>query len=67
MGQVAILLQRTKKPEAVCNVLRARAARMRDIAMMLSARDASILQAYAGECEAEAAQLLAPQRIARAA
>jgi hypothetical protein len=66
MGQLAILHQRATKPDAASLMLHARASRMRDIAIMLSARDAGILEAYAGECEAEAARL-APHELAHAA
>ena len=67
MGQLAILHHWAAKPDAASLVLHARASRMRDIAIMLSARDAGILEAYAGECEAEAARLAAPHEMARAA
>jgi hypothetical protein len=40
---------------------------MRDIATMVSARDAGILEACAGECEAEAARVAAPRMLSHAA
>ena len=67
MGQIAILLQRAKKPEAVAGALCARAERMRGIALMLSLQDARILTAYADECETEASRVIAPQDFTRAA
>ena len=67
MGQVAILLQRAKKPEAVAKALCARAERMRGIALMLSVKDARVLAVYADECETEASRVIAPQDFTRAA
>jgi hypothetical protein len=59
MGDVAILLQPSRRPISVAEVWLARAARMRGIALMLAVRDAQVLKAYAAECEAEAQRMMA--------
>ena len=53
MGQQAIPLQPIRKPVADCAAWLARARQARRVAMMLSARDAKLLEAYAIECEGE--------------
>jgi hypothetical protein len=59
MGQKAILLQSGRKPVADCAVWLARARQARRLALMLSVRDAALLEAYADECEGEVRRLLA--------
>ncbi len=44
-----------------------RAARARQIAMMLSSADANVVEAYAAECEAEAKRLIEIQSVPIAA
>jgi hypothetical protein len=59
MGQQPILLQPTRKPVADCAAWLARARQARRLALMLSARDARLLEAYADECEGEGERLAA--------
>ena len=65
MGEVAILNQRVRKPFVASEVWLRRAAQARRIARMLSVADAAMLDAYAIECEAEAA--IAEQKLPIAA
>lgn len=55
-----ILIFAMRKHLSVSQIWLDRAARARRIGMMLSHADASILEAFAQECEAQAAALLAP-------
>jgi hypothetical protein len=50
-----------EKRIAASRMWRERAAQARRIGIMLSLSDASVLEAYALECEAAAASLVAPQ------
>ena len=59
MGQQAIPFQSGRKPVADCAAWLARARQARRLAMMLSERDAALLEAYADECEGEVWRLLA--------
>ena len=59
MGQQPILFQSGRKPVADCATWLARARQARRLALMLSARDAELLDAYADECEGEVRRLLA--------
>jgi hypothetical protein len=59
MGELAILIQHPKKPVATSEVWLGRAEQARRIALMLSVKDAALLDGYAIECEAEAARLIA--------
>jgi hypothetical protein len=59
----AILFQHFKKPMQWLG----RAARAREIALMLSNADAKLVEAYAAECEAEAILLIEEQRMRIAA
>ena len=61
MGDLAILLQRGKRPITASDRSLGRAARARVIAMMLSGADANVVEAYAAECEAEAKRLIEEQ------
>jgi hypothetical protein len=54
MGELAILNQRARKPFVASEVWLRRAEQARRIARMLAVADATILDAYAIECEAEA-------------
>jgi hypothetical protein len=57
MAQAAILSsQRAAKTRGYAETCFARAAQARRIALMLTGQDASLLEAYAAECEAEAAR-----------
>jgi hypothetical protein len=67
MGQQPILLQSGWKPVADCAVWLARAGQARRLALMLSQRDAELLEAYADECEGEVRRLLATKAAAIAA
>jgi hypothetical protein len=58
MGQTAILFSRATKAAASAQVWRARARQARRIAVMLSAQDAEIVEAFALECDAEAGRLI---------
>ena len=58
MGQQPILFQSSRKPVADWAAWLARARQARRVALMLSARDAELLEAYAKECETEVRRLL---------
>ena len=53
-----------RKPVADCAAWLARARQARRLAMMLSARDAKLLEAYADECEGESRLAAKAARIA---
>jgi hypothetical protein len=55
MAEAAILFPSAAKPLEASGAWLARAAQARRVAMMLAAKDAEILEAYALECEAKAA------------
>jgi hypothetical protein len=59
----AILYHRFKQPMQWLS----RAARAREIALMLSKADAKVVEAYAAECEAKAILLIEEQRVQIAA
>ncbi len=67
MGEPAILSHRLEKPTTPYQRLLDRAARAREIALMLSKADAKVVEAYATECEAEAILLIEEQRVRIAA
>jgi hypothetical protein len=68
MGHTPILFPRTASPlEAPGAAWLLRAAQARRIALMLAGRDAEIVEAYALECEAKAAQPVKQKRPAIAA
>jgi hypothetical protein len=67
MAEAAILFSRAAKPVLTAQVWRARARQARRVAIMLSAQDAGIAEAYAMECEAEATRLMDRQQSAIAA
>ena len=58
MGAPPILHPRVAKRIDAIDRLVGRAARAREIAMMLSKRDADLLEAYAVECDAHAMRLM---------
>jgi hypothetical protein len=57
MSDLTILFQRARRPITASERWFSRAARARQIAMMLSSADAKVAEAYAAECEAEAKRL----------
>jgi hypothetical protein len=67
MGDLAILFQRIQKPITASERWLGRAARARRIALMLSRKDADLVEAYAAECEAQARQINEEQRASIAA
>jgi hypothetical protein len=67
MGVPAILHRRVAKPVDAIDRLIGRAARAREIAIMLSKRDADLLEAYAVECEAHAMRLMDERGVQMAA
>jgi hypothetical protein len=58
MGQQPILFQSVRKPVAECAAWLARARQARRLALMLSMRDAELLETFAAECEGEVRRLL---------
>ena len=67
MDDLAILPRRTTKPVDPIDRLLSRAVRARGIAVMLSKKDADLLEAYAMECEADAQRLMEQQGMRSAA
>jgi hypothetical protein len=67
MGHIPILFPSTAKPLEASGTWLVRAAQARRIGGMLAVRDAEILEAYARECEAKAAQPVQQRRPAIAA
>jgi len=64
MGHSAILFSPAINPVGAAQLLLARAAQARRIALALSKSDAAIAETYAQECEREARRLLTRQPLA---
>jgi hypothetical protein len=67
MSDLVSLFQRARRPITAPERWLGRAARARQIAMMLTKTDANVVEAYATECEAEARRLLESQSASVAA